>query len=554
MYTIYADGELLYSTDATDEAHIALNVKLTQDGSGYGSLTFMLPPGNAKHEGLQKLKTVITMKHDDELIFRGRVLDEERDMYNQKNVYCEGEKAFLIDSQQAPYKYEGTVLGLFHQLINKHNARVDEFKRFEPGKVMVVDEAQKVEVESDQYSDTYSEIESRLLNAYGGYLVVSETTDGKRQLDLVKDYGDNYGQSIEFAVNLLDLKERISAEDVFTVLIPLGAAQINNDGEFDTPLTVASVNNGKDYIQDDDAVALYGRIERTYTWDHVTDAAGLLERGREYLRNGVAVQTLTIKAVDMHFLDDSQKAIRLLDRVHIVSDPHGIDLTMVCTKIVLDPLNPENTQYTFGEKPRTLTENVVNHDNNLGKLSGGGGHASVQEEAKAILRWAEVAVNAAQAEIRLLAFDINELSGRTSAAEIRMDGIEAEIALKASKTVVDELLDSVYSAEATLEIHSNQISSKVEVNGVISSINQTAETITIQANRIDLSGYVTASQLSAQIANLNLSISNTVSTDTLRANSAIVSYMTYNSKYCTWKSMTVNTPNGEATINYIGHN
>lgn len=48
---------------------------------------------------------------------------------------------------------------------------------------------------------------------------------------------------------MLDLTEEISAEDVFTVLIPLG----------DENLTIESVNNGRDELVDEAAVQRYGR-------------------------------------------------------------------------------------------------------------------------------------------------------------------------------------------------------------------------------------------------------------------------------------------------------
>ena len=56
-----------------------------------------------------------------------------------------------------------------------------------------------------------------------------------------------------------------------------------------------------------------------------------------------------------------------------------------------------------------------------------------------------------------------------------------------------------------ISVNAEGISTKVSKNGVISAINQTAESVTIMASRINLTGYVTASQLSAveaQIANL----------------------------------------------------
>lgn len=60
--------------------------------------------------------------------------------------------------------------------------------------------------------------------------------------------------------------------------------------------------------------------------------------------------------------------------------------------------------------------------------------------------------------------------------------------------------------------------------------------VKIKAARIDLQGYVTASQLSAEIADINLNLANTVATDTLRASSAIISFLTFQDTYCTLKS------------------
>jgi len=76
---------------------------------------------------------------------------------------------------------------------------------------------------------------------------------------------------------------------------------------------------------------------------------------------------------------------------------------------------------------------------------------------------------------------------------------------------------------------------KVGKGEVISAINATSEKVTIQASKINLSGYVTASQLSAEIADINLNMANTVATDTLRASSAIISFLTFQDTYCTLK-------------------
>lgn len=56
---------------------------------------------------------------------------------------------------------------------------------------------------------------------------------------------------------------------------------------------------------------------------------------------------------------------------------------------------------------------------------------------------------------------------------------------------VKRIDDRVGSAEATLSIHADEISTKVSKNGVISAINQSPEQITINASKINLVGAVT---------------------------------------------------------------
>ena len=55
---------------------------------------------------------------------------------------------------------------------------------------------------------------------------------------------------------------------------------------------------------------------------------------------------------------------------------------------------------------------------------------------------------------------------------------------------------------SSIQVNADSIQTKVEKNGVISAINQTAESITIQASKINLSGYTTASQFQAEQARL----------------------------------------------------
>lgn len=476
MYTIYNDGQLLFSTAGTDDEHIILSPKLSLDVNGAGSLEFVMPPGHAQYDSIRKLKGIITVKQDDKTIFRGRAMEDEKDFYNQKNVYCEGDRSFLMDSQCAPYSYTGTVIGLLQQRIDDHNSQVEEDKRFVLGNITAVSDTETMTVENVAYWETWKEIDEKLMSVYGGYMM-TRTEGGVTYLDWLKVSGRTNAQTIAFSVNLLDLKNKVDAADVFTILIPLGASNIGDDGEYTDPVNIASVNGGLKYIQDDEAVALYGKIWRTKTWNYVEDPAELLRKGRDYLKTGIALHTMTLQAIDMHFIDGSAEAIRVGDHVRILSDPHGLDLTIICTKIEIDPVNPENTTYTFGEAPRALTDNVVQTEEEVSEVTsrGGGGGRSVKQELKDYIRWADIRADADEATIELLTGQAHRIDNRLSKAEISLDGVNAQIVLKASVETTDELGQRMSAAEIEIDGANSEIKLKADKTYVDNLIAESIE-------------------------------------------------------------------------------
>jgi len=485
------------------------------------------------HGMIQKMKSIVTLEQDGEQIFRGRVLDVESDFYNQKTVYCEGDKGFLLDSLHEPYTYEGTVHGLFQKLITNHNQHVDAEKQFTVGQITAVSSSKTVEVETEAYCITSDEIEDKLLNAYGGYLR-TRSVGNTHYIDWVEQYGDVNAQPIEFSVNMLDLKNKADASDVFTVLIPLGATEINDKYEYTDPITIESVNNGKNYIQDDEGVALYGKIWRTHTWGYEEDPQKLLEKGREYLKTGAVLETLTLNAVDMHFVDGNVRPIRVGDRVSIISNPHGVNKTVLCTSIEVDLMNPENTVYTFGEKPRTLTENYVKTEEEVGGLTGGGrgGGKSAKQETDEFYRWAEMFKKPEEGYIHLTAGEHDKTINRLNAAEIWINGADASILLAASS--LDNKVGSVTSVSMAFDAIVGSITSRVEKNGVISAINQTAETITIKASKIDLDGYVTSSMLSAELVSIQNAFAKSIGTFDLSATNISCTTLKVNGTEAKW--------------------
>ena len=360
MYTIYSDGNLVYAPHLSDAGCGVFTPQLTVELNKAGSLAFVMPPDNVMYDSINKLSSIITVKQDDNELFRGRVLNDEKDFYNQKKNYCEGELAFLIDSIQRPYTYTGTVANLFKKFISNHNSRVEDTKKFTVGTISVTNSDKEITVKGEDYCTTMDAITDKLLEVYGGYLV-TRGSGNTRYIDWVETSGDNSSQSIEFGYNLLDVTEYISGEDLFTVLVPIGKRQTNDNGDFTGYVNISSVNNGKDYIENAAAVSLFGRIETSESWGEVEDPSELKTLGEAYLSKCIELAvTLTVKAIDLNLLDVNYERIRLGDWVRVVSPPHNLDKWFQCTKIVYDLIDPEKTEYVFGVEYTSFTDKQAN--------------------------------------------------------------------------------------------------------------------------------------------------------------------------------------------------
>ena len=129
----------------------------------------------------------------------------------------------------------------------------------------------------------------------------------------------------------------------------------------DAYLTVESVNNGSMYIQSDEAVRVYGRIEKAVTWDDVSEPEVLLEKAKAYLSDiQFDNMELELSALDLHYLDVNTEAVKLLDEIRVISRPHGLDRLFPVTKLEIPLDSPEQTQFKMGDTVKTSLTSVNN--------------------------------------------------------------------------------------------------------------------------------------------------------------------------------------------------
>lgn len=346
-YRIYADQWLLHD-DRLEELKV-ISPKLTLEVNKTGSLTFSIYPEHPYYSKIAKIKTIITVYQDDLLLFRGRVLNDEEGFWKEKQVVCEGQLAFLLDSIQRPYDFTGSVLEYITLLITNHNAHVEASKQFTVGNVTVTDPNDYIVRSNIDHVKTWDEINKKLLDILGGYLQV-RFEDGTAYLDYLQDFSTLSTQSVEFGKNLLDLKKIRKGEGVATALIPLGAKLKNDEGhDTDQRLTVESVNGGLDYIFDQSAVDQYGWIFATETWDDVTETSNLLTKGQAHLASLVnAVESIELTAADLAKIDMTVDAFHIGTYVKVISKPHGIDQLFLVSKLDISLLEPAANKLTLG--------------------------------------------------------------------------------------------------------------------------------------------------------------------------------------------------------------
>lgn len=382
-YTIYADGKLLYDSSDDDRNLPVVSPKVKLEMGKSGSCSFGLLPSHRLYNSLTKLKTEIVVNQDSEEIFRGRVYEISTDIYKQRTVTCEGNLAFLADTLQPPDRTKKTVKDTvsyhgeegdyskeysqqeeegvketnkahFEKLISRHNAQVEPWKRFTVGTVNIAEASEQVTFDASNYRDTLNAIESDLTNYYSGFLR-TRRSGNTTYIDWIKDYGSTSTQTIDFGINMIEMTEDSNAEDIFTVLVPIG-----DDG-----LTISEVNGGKIGIENANGISKYGKIYKTESFSGISDANKLKQMGQTYMNKNYkdAPVKFSIKALDRRLLDQSVRAYHVGDKIRVISKPHGIDRTVECLSIDIDMQSPENTSYELGDPEQTFSQRWKNDSN-----------------------------------------------------------------------------------------------------------------------------------------------------------------------------------------------
>lgn len=380
MYTIKCDGNTIYSPMIDDL--VVNDPKCKLEVNTVGEASFSMFATHPHYGSIKKLRSVFEILQDDEVIFRGRATNDTRDFDNIKVVDIEGVMAYFNDSVIRPFSFpedwaddadyleaakSGNVVECFLKwVIEYHNYWVEDFQMFKLGNVTVSDPNNYITRASEDYMTTWEVLKTKLFDSsLGGYLCVRYEEDGN-YIDYLEDFDQINAQKIVFGKNLLDISSESDASEFYTVVIPLGA-KLNDTGSERLTIDGLPIDVAPGIVRD--GVGLLNlNLSKEYgyicapvsetTWDDVTVVENLVQKGLDYLTNigSKLLNTITVKALDLHFSDEEIEAFRIYRYIDVKSSPHNLDERYRLTRLEIDIQNPQNTVITLGDTQLGMTD------------------------------------------------------------------------------------------------------------------------------------------------------------------------------------------------------
>ena len=303
MYTVYYDGEAI---SAGGNPHFAMtSAVLTQAINTADSFSFTLPATHPYRDIPQARQGIVRVDINGQTVFVGDVVEIKTAFDNSRTFECQGCLAWLNDVCNTKTDTPTQTARVF---------ATDEFI-------------------------TIFEYFSQLIAKKGGILM-PRYEGGNIFLDYLDTTNRVSDQQIIFGSNLLNLDDFISMDSTATVIYPTG-----NNG-----LTVESVNpTGKAYIINNAMYNRYGMIATAAKFD-TDDAAELYSQAKLTLSSlAVLNRSIKLSAFDLSLANSTVDGIEVGDSVQVISAPHELDTSMVCTAKTTDLINPANCAITLGK-------------------------------------------------------------------------------------------------------------------------------------------------------------------------------------------------------------
>ena len=361
-------------------------------------------------------------------------------------------------------------------------------------------------------------------------VVLSSDGTITRYLDILSTDGVWNGLRLSVDKNLLDPSVTYDDSEVATALYGYGGTtEPTHSGEEEKEITFADIvwqktsdhpakPAGQTYLEDPEATRLYGRNGRArfafYQNNDITDPETLLQKTWETLKT-TSKPAISIEGTvaDLYRLGYADQPIKLHDIALVEVLPSGYKDQIQIIRCTVDLLDASATTLCIGAYiPNIIYIERKNNENATGGRGGGGGNKSketVRSEYET-----EIAKNNRMIMLRAYQNDLDDLDNEVKRQDAR---ITVEANRITSEVVAREIADGQVLSEAYSRIDqtareiSIEVADKTSTASIVAGINaQTGSYVKINAATINLTGYVTASQLKATQADIdNLKSGNT---------------------------------------------
>lgn len=325
-----------------------LKAQLSEKAGATNSFNFTITINNAGYNQIFDLitKIVITDISKDEMIFEGRIYNSIENMSSSgefyKDVVCESELAYLNDSITRIWTIENmSVADFVTKIIQNHNEQTLEDMHFTAGNINVEGTINC----TTEYENSLNCLINKVINVLGkGYLVVRKE-NGVRYLDYLTAFSGT-SDDIIIAKNMKDLQFTKDVTNIATRIIPIGKDS----------LTVASVNDGLDYIDSTEGINSYGIITQVVKLDTIEDPTELLAKGQETLANMIKpIFKLATNTLDLSLLGIDHNGFNVGTDTNISCSVINFAETFNIIQKDTDLLSPQNCKITLNDKIGTLT-------------------------------------------------------------------------------------------------------------------------------------------------------------------------------------------------------
>ena len=368
IYNNDVETTIHYPSANKEDPHVD-SLQLKEDTAGVGTLIFKLYPNNQGYNLIAEFKTYIKVKdlRDNTIRFSGRIIkiEDKMDSGGQiyKDVTCESALGFLNDTKERCSSYYGNNGSSFlTKILNTHNNKVnDEHKKIYVGNCDI----NKDITHTCDFKTALAEI-LQTVEDYGGYIRIREVNN-KRYLDWLTKLENDIIQ-VDLGINMKEIVKSNNIFDIGTRIIPLGANH----------LTIESVNGGKDYIDDPDAISKYGIIEKTVEYSDIENASELKTKCMNELHNYTKAEyTLSTSAIDLSYKTGiSKDRYKLGSPLHIRNRFMQIDDMYIVNSISLDLLLPYNPTLEISKRKTSLSQTI--NDIRSESISNNGVYNNVQ--------------------------------------------------------------------------------------------------------------------------------------------------------------------------------